>query len=93
MLGFHMTKESFVATATAIALVVDAARVPVYFVSQHDEMLRFWATMTLSTAGVIAGTLAGSRLLKRIPEDIFKRLVSALVLALGIFMLFRPLSR
>jgi uncharacterized protein len=93
MLGFHLTKESFVATATAIALVVDGARVPVYLVSQHEEMLSFWPIMGLSTVGVVAGTLAGSRLLKRIPEGTFKRIVSALVLGLGMFMLFRPLSR
>jgi uncharacterized membrane protein YfcA len=48
--------------------------------------------MLLSTVGVVAGTLMGSRLLKRIPEETFKRIVSALVLGLGIFMLFRPLS-
>jgi uncharacterized protein len=91
MLGFHLTKESFVATATAIALVVDGARVPVYLVSQHEEMLSLWPIMLLSTVGVVAGTLAGSRLLKRIPAATFKRIVAALVLALGIFMLFRPL--
>src|SRR5579863_1866683 len=31
MLGLNVRREAFVATATAIALVVDAARVPVYF--------------------------------------------------------------
>jgi uncharacterized protein len=90
MIGFHLSKESFVATATAIALVVDGARVPVYLAVQHDDMLRQWQVMLLSTIGVIAGTLAGSRLLRRIPEAIFKRIVSALVLGLGIYMLVRP---
>jgi uncharacterized membrane protein YfcA len=93
MLGFHLTKESFVATATAIALVVDGARVPVYLVSQPEGMLNLWPIVCLSTVGVVAGTFAGSRLLKRIPEGTFKWTVSALVLGLGIFMLFRPLSR
>jgi uncharacterized membrane protein YfcA len=90
MIGFHLSKESFVATATAIALVVDGARVPVYLAVQHDEMFRQWQMMTLSTIGVIAGTLVGSRLLKRIPEAIFKRIVSALILGLGIYMLVQP---
>jgi uncharacterized membrane protein YfcA len=90
MLGFHLTKEEFVATATAVALVVDGARVPVYFVTQHDDILRMWPAMTVSIIGVVAGTLAGSQLLHRIPETTFKRLVSFLVFGLGIFMLLRP---
>jgi hypothetical protein len=38
MLGFELSKESFVATTTAIALVVDAARIPVYFITQHERI-------------------------------------------------------
>jgi len=38
MLGFGMSKESFVATATAIALVVDLARVPVYLVTRRRNL-------------------------------------------------------
>src|SRR5437016_5825275 len=38
MLGFDLSKESFVATATAIALVVDGARMPVYFAAEHDRI-------------------------------------------------------
>jgi uncharacterized membrane protein YfcA len=35
LLGFDIPKERFVATATAIALMVDGARMPVYIVTQH----------------------------------------------------------
>jgi len=92
MLGFHLTKESFVATATAIALVVDGARMPVYFMSRYEDMVALWPTITLCTVGVVMGTLAGSPVLKRIREGMFKRTVSAFVLGLGIFMIFRSLS-
>jgi uncharacterized protein len=89
MLGFELSKESFVATATAIALVVDAARMPVYFATQHDPILRSWPIVVLATFGIIAGTLLGARLLARIPERTFKRVVSLLVFGLGIFMFLR----
>jgi uncharacterized membrane protein YfcA len=39
----------------------------------------------LMSAGTMAGTLVGTRLLSWIPECIFKRLVSGIVLALGLF--------
>jgi uncharacterized membrane protein YfcA len=37
---------------------------------------------------VVAGTLAGERLLRRIPEPIFRRVVAALILVLGAVMFF-----
>jgi uncharacterized membrane protein YphA (DoxX/SURF4 family) len=40
---------------------------------------------------VVLDTLVGERLLRRIPEPLNCRLVAALVLALGVFMLFRRL--
>jgi uncharacterized membrane protein YfcA len=40
---------------------------------------------------VLAGTLAGDRLLKRIPESLFRRVVGGLILALGLFLLVQSL--
>jgi len=40
-------------------------------------------------AGVTIGTLAGERVLARIPENHFRRLVSLLIFVLGIVMLSR----
>src|SRR5438094_1978558 len=90
MLGFDLSKESFVATATAIALVVDGARMPVYFAAEHDRISQLLPIVLVATAGVVAGTLLGARLLHRIAENTFKRIVSILILALGVFMLIRP---
>ena len=45
--------------------------------------------MESRAARAIIGTVVGERLLRRIPEPVYRRLVAALVLALGIFMLFR----
>ena len=89
MLGFDLSKESFVATATVIALVVDGARMPIYFVTEHERMFMEWPIILIATIGVIIGTVAGSSLLERIAERMFKRVVSALVFGLGIYMLVR----
>ena len=89
MLGFQLSKESFVATATAIALVVDAARMPVYFVTQKESFLNSWLIVLVATTGVAVGTIVGSILLHRIPERTFKHAVSFLVLGLGLFMFVR----
>src|SRR5207302_2651910 len=87
MLGFDVPKHAFVATATAVALMVDGARVPVYLVTQGRNMVEVWPFVVAATAGVLAGTLVGERVLRRVPESIFRRLVTASILALGVAML------
>jgi len=40
LLGFDLERQAFVATATAIGLVVDAARMPVYFATELGAIAR-----------------------------------------------------
>jgi uncharacterized protein len=87
MLGFDVPKQTFVATATAIGLVVDGARLPVYLWTQGRDIASAWPYVATATGGVVLGTLVGKRVLQWIPETIFRRVVAAIVLALGLFML------
>jgi uncharacterized protein len=89
LLGFDLPKERFVATATAIALFVDAARMPVYIVVERTQVAAIWPLVALATAGVIGGTLAGERLLHRVPERRFKQIVGAIIMLLGVVILWR----
>jgi uncharacterized membrane protein YfcA len=87
MLGFNLDAKAFVATATAIALIVDGARMPIYFFTSPETVLRLGVFIAIMTVGVTIGTLVGGRVLARIPETYFRRLVSLLIFALGIVML------
>jgi uncharacterized membrane protein YfcA len=89
MLGFDVSRHSFVATATAVGVIVDAARMPVYLYIEGRQVMNLWPELATATAGAIIGTLIGSRLLKGIPETIYRKLVASLVLSLGIYMLLR----
>lgn len=92
LLGFSIPKESFVATATAIGLVVDVARLPVYYATQWNGISsRYWL-MAIAAAGVLAGTLAGVHLLRRMPERIFRFSVSILITLLGGYMFLKGLE-
>ena len=90
MLGMRVSKESFVATATAIALVVDLARMPVYAVVQGKEVMGIWPVLLLAIIGVVLGTLAGERVLRKIPEPLFRRIVSLIILTLGVALFLYP---
>lgn len=92
MLGLGLSKEAFVATATAVALMVDGARLPVYLATEGREVAAIWPLPAVATVGVIVGTLAGERGLRRIPERVFRLMVSALILALGIAILSLSLT-
>ena len=87
LLNFELSKEAFVATATAVALMVDLARLPVYLITQGVEIAEQWPALAVATAGVIAGTLLGQDVLSRIPEPVFRRVVAGIILALGVALL------
>jgi uncharacterized protein len=90
LLGFDLNRDEFVATATAIALLVDVFRMPVYAITQFGQVAAQWPTILLATVGVIIGTLSGKWMLSRIPQNMFRMMVASIILALGIWMLVHP---
>ncbi|HEU4698743.1 MAG TPA: sulfite exporter TauE/SafE family protein [Gemmatimonadales bacterium] len=87
LLGFSLEPQAFVATATVTALLVDAARLPVYLLESGARLRLLAPVILLATLGVVVGTLAGARLLARIPAPLFRRLVAGLILLLGVAIL------
>jgi uncharacterized membrane protein YfcA len=92
LLGFDLPKHTFIATATAIGLFVDGARMPVYLATQHGEMLDIWPWILVSTIGVSLGTVIGNRVMSRIPEAWFRRILAAVLAVLGAAMIARGLA-
>ena len=88
LLGFDVPKESFVATATAIGLFVDAARMPVYLATEWRDMLHIWPLIAIATVAVVVGTAAGAHLLARLPQQAFRKVIGVLLIALGSYTVF-----
>ena len=86
LLAFETDRETFVATATATGLIVDAARMPVYLFVEWRALQTIAFVIALATSGVVIGTVAGRRILAGVPEMIFRRVVAVLLLALGVWM-------
>lgn len=87
MLGTGASRDAFVATATAVALLVDIARLPVYATAQWGALIELARPVAVVTAGAIIGTLIGRPILGRLPEPLFRRVVSVMILALGVYLL------
>ncbi len=88
MLGFSLERDQFVATATGIALFVDFARLPVYLTVQWDRLIEIWPYIVIATVGVVAGTLGGKNVLQRLPELVFRKVLAAIILGIGVLVLF-----
>lgn len=86
LLSFELAPRAFVATAAAIALLVDAVRLPVYLASEGPVMLSARRIVLFATVGVVAGTFAGSSLLLRLHAGTFRRVVGVVLLVLGAWM-------
>ena len=87
LLAFDLKPREFVATAAAIALLVDAVRLPIYAWADGAQMLSAMRIIGVATAGVVAGTFVGSQVLMRLPRTVFRRTIGAVLLGLGVWML------
>jgi uncharacterized membrane protein YfcA len=84
LLGSRLTPRELVATATASALLVDIARLPIYFVSAGSAIGNATAVWIVASIGVTIGTFVGVPLLGRMPESTYRRLIGGLLLLLGV---------
>jgi uncharacterized membrane protein YfcA len=87
--AFDLSPLAFVATSTATALFVDAARTPVYLFVTGRGLLDLWQPIAIATAGVTIGTLLGERILLGLPRHTFVTIVAAAIGLLGLWLLFR----
>lgn len=92
LLGVDLPRQTFVATATAVGLIVDAARMPVYLVTSGSEVLAIWPSVLLATVGVLIGTVFGHRILGRIAEHRFRPILAMTLALLGTAMVVKGLN-
>jgi uncharacterized membrane protein YfcA len=87
LLGFQLPPRQLVATATASALLVDAARVPIYFLTAGPVIADSVRLLLVVSVGVTVGTFIGVPILGRIPEAAYRRLVGGLLIALAVSLI------
>ncbi len=85
--AFRFGPAAFVATATAIGVLVDAVRTPVYLLREGTALLGLAGLIATLTAGVVAGTLLGERVLLGLTPARFRTVVAAAIGLLGLWLL------
>ncbi len=91
--AFRLTPASFVATATATGLLVDAARMPVYLWTTGSRLLPLAIPIGLASVGVLMGTVLGERLLLGLSVRRFGHVVGVAIGLLGAWLLLVSRSR
>jgi uncharacterized membrane protein YfcA len=87
LLRVGLSTEVLVATATATALLVDAVRLPIYLATRGSELVQVWPLLLVLTAGVVVGTFVGVPILKTMRDELFRRLLALLLVALGVSLI------
>ena len=89
LMAYSLTPAQFVATSTAVGLMVDAGRLPVYIARGSGSIVELATPILFATIGVIIGTIGGERILLRLSRERFQQIISGLILALGAWMLVK----
>ncbi|HEU4877992.1 MAG TPA: sulfite exporter TauE/SafE family protein [Gemmatimonadaceae bacterium] len=92
LMTYSLTPAQFVATSTAVGLMVDAGRLPVYLAKSDGRMMTLAIPIAIATAGVLLGTILGERVLFSLSRDRFRQVISVLILSLGAWLLLRQLA-
>jgi uncharacterized membrane protein YfcA len=90
--GFTMTPRAFLATSTAVALLVDLARTPIYLTRAGGTLLQLAGPIGVAAAGCLLGTVLGERILIGTTPERYRRMVGAAVALVGLWLL-APWSR
>jgi uncharacterized membrane protein YfcA len=85
--AFTLRPRAYLATSTAVALIIDAARTPVYLARAGDQLLAFVAPIAVATLGCLGGTIVGERLFLRLSPERYRKMVGVAVIVLGLWLL------
>jgi uncharacterized membrane protein YfcA len=87
LMAFNLPKEVYVATSASIAVVIDATRVPTYFLTRIVQDSSRYVLLPFLCVMAYFGVRTGKVMLKRINQETFRRIVSIALFAVGIKIL------
>lgn len=90
--AFGLPKEKYIATAAAITLAVDFTRIPVYFAGGFLDSKFYWYIPFLFVIAII-GSFTGKQIVKKVPQDKFKKIVLLAILIVGVRFVYDFLSQ
>lgn len=84
----EMSKEQFLATGVVIACVIDIIRLIIYGSSGTfiQVITTVWINIVISVIGAVTGALVGSRIMKKMTNEQFHRIVKYMLAVFGLLL-------
>lgn len=86
--AFNLPKEIYVATSAMIAVVIDMSRIPIYLMTKTIQDNSYYVLLPFLFIMAYFGVRTGKVLLQKINQEMFRRLVSIALFAVGVKILF-----
>lgn len=88
--AFDLPKEVYIATAGAIALIIDTTRLTTYFIKgARLEQLLLWGLIVFIPASFLGAKIA-RHIVDKIPQEHFRKVVAVFLLLVGIKLILLP---
>lgn len=83
--SLNLSKEAFIGTGVAIAMMIDIARLTIYSNSlNQSEWTQHWRLLVMAIASALLGTWLGNKFLKKITMNFVQKIVAVSLLLFSI---------
>ncbi|MGB9978839.1 sulfite exporter TauE/SafE family protein [Methanobacterium sp.] len=91
LISYNLDKFKYIATLAAIAVIIDATRIPIYFLNNLLEPQFYYYVPFLAVIGIV-GSYSGKRIVQKIPQKIFKKIVLVGIALASLLLIYGSLN-
>lgn len=91
LISYDLDKIRYIATISAIAVIIDAARIPIYFSNNLLDPQFYYYIPILIIIGII-GSYTGKRIVSITPQRLFKKIVLVAIALASLLLIYHGLT-
>jgi uncharacterized membrane protein YfcA len=91
LISYDLDKVKYVATISAIAVIIDAVRIPIYFSNNLLDSQFYYYIPVLVIIGII-GSYVGKRIVSITPQRVFKKIVLVAIAMASLLLIYHGLA-
>ncbi len=91
LISYNLDKFKYIATLAAIAVIVDATRIPIYLANNLLESQFYYFIPLIAIIG-IAGSYTGKKIVNKIPQGMFKKVILVGIALASLLLIYGGLN-
>jgi uncharacterized membrane protein YfcA len=91
LISYGLEKYKYIATLAAIAVAIDMTRIPLYLAYNLLEPQYYYYIVPLIIIGIV-GAYTGKKIVKRIPQNVFKKIVLIAIAITSLLLIYKGLN-